>query len=130
MGSVGRAVDPDSLVVTLASGMVYRVRVVDVDQWIFGTSELVLVHEHRRDEGSELYGFHAHEEREVFRVLLRQRGVGPAAALGILRHFGGLERLRLAATSLDGDAFAEVRGISGLRGGMIARALADWYMRR
>lgn len=63
-----------------------------------------------REDAQTLYGFPRREERELFRVLLRVRGVGPAMALGIL---SGLSPADLVAAVRDENlkAFTAVKGV-------------------
>jgi len=59
-----------------------------------------------RDDAHTLYGFPDRKTRDLFRILLRVRGVGPGMALGIL---SGLPRKELIAAILDEDLAALLR---------------------
>jgi Holliday junction DNA helicase RuvA len=63
-----------------------------------------------RDDAHLLYGFADRDTRELFRLLLSVRGVGPGTAIGIL---SGLPRLALLEAIVAGDAatLTRVRGI-------------------
>lgn len=63
-----------------------------------------------REDLQALYGFPRREDRDLFRVLLKVRGVGPAMALGIL---SGLtpEELVAAVVGEDLKAFTSVKGV-------------------
>ncbi len=63
-----------------------------------------------REDAHTMYGFGQRETREVFRLLLHVRGVGPAMALGVL---SGLPRSELLAAILEGDA-ARLTRIKGV----------------
>ncbi len=63
-----------------------------------------------RDDAHELYGFPDRETRELFRLLLRVRGVGGGLALGILSSLPGNSLLEaIAAENL--KAFTAIRGV-------------------
>lgn len=49
-----------------------------------GESARLWTHEHQRDDGRELYGFVAAEERTLFRRLINVSGVGPKSAMGFM----------------------------------------------
>ncbi len=68
------------------------------------THLIVRADEHR------LYGFPERERRELFRLLLEVRGVGPAAALAVLSSLPGDELLR-AIAGQDATPFLRVKGI-------------------
>jgi Holliday junction DNA helicase RuvA len=63
-----------------------------------------------REDSHTLYGFEDRETRELFRVLLSVRGVGPVMALGIL---SGLPRAELIEAIAAGDvkALTRIRGV-------------------
>lgn len=78
----------------------------------FPASERVRVWTHLvvREDAHLLYGFPDRETRELFRLLLSVRGVGPAMALGIL---SGLPREALLDAIAGGDAatLTRIRGV-------------------
>lgn len=78
----------------------------------FPASERVRVWTHLvvREDAHLLYGFPDRETRELFRLLLSVRGVGPAMALGIL---SGLPREALLDAVAGGDAatLTRIRGV-------------------
>lgn len=63
-----------------------------------------------REDAHVLYGFADRESRELFRLLLRAKGVGPGLALGVL---SGLSRRELLEAIAGGDVGPLVR-IKGL----------------
>jgi len=75
-----------------------------------GEESLVWAHLNVREDAQVLYGFPRREERDLFRVLLRVRGVGPSMALGVL---SGLSAAELVAAVRDEDlkALTQVKGI-------------------
>jgi Holliday junction DNA helicase RuvA len=70
----------------------------------------VFVHQIVREDEHRLYGFPDAGMRDLFRLLLTVRGVGPAAALGLL---SGLPAAELVAAIRTGDVqrLVAVRGI-------------------
>jgi Holliday junction DNA helicase RuvA len=63
-----------------------------------------------REDAHLLFGFPERTLREVFRLLLEVRGVGPAVALAVLSSLPGEELLR-AVASQDAAPFLRVRGV-------------------
>jgi Holliday junction DNA helicase RuvA len=63
-----------------------------------------------REDAHLLFGFPERERRELFRLLLEVRGVGPAVALAVLSTLPGDELLRAIAAQ-DAAPFLRVRGI-------------------
>lgn len=77
-----------------------------------------------RDDAHTLYGFPDRETRELFRALLKVKGVGPTMALGVL---SGLSRGELVAALLEGDAKAltRVKGVGQRTADQILLDLRD-----
>lgn len=77
-----------------------------------------------REDAHTLYGFPERSTRDLFRVLLGVRGVGPMAALGIL---SGLTPEELVAAVLQEDlkALTRVKGIGKKTGEQILLDLRD-----
>ncbi|NOT32518.1 MAG: Holliday junction branch migration protein RuvA [Planctomycetes bacterium] len=63
-----------------------------------------------REDAHLLFGFPERERRELFRLLLEVRGVGPAVALAVLSSLPGDELLRAIAAQ-DSAPFLRVKGI-------------------
>lgn len=63
-----------------------------------------------REDAHTLYGFPDRETRELFRVLLSVRGVGPAMALGVLSGLSPEELVR-AIVSKDVPALTRIKGV-------------------
>ena len=78
----------------------------------FGTGERVRVWTHLvvREDAHLLYGFPDRAMRNLFRLLLTVRGVGPGIALGVL---SGLSRDELIAAIVADDA-ARLTGLKGV----------------
>ena len=77
-----------------------------------------------RDDAHTLYGFGDRETRDLFRVLLKVKGVGPAMALAVL---SGLPRAELVRAILEEDlvALTRVRGVGKKTGEQILLDLRD-----
>lgn len=77
-----------------------------------------------REDAHTLYGFEDRETRELFRLLLSVRGVGPTVALALL---SGLPRGPLVAAIAAGDAetLTRVRGIGAKTAQQILLDLKD-----
>lgn len=73
----------------------------DVELW---------VHTVVREDSITLYGFAEPVERDVFAALLRVRGVGPQAALAVLRD-AGCARVAAACQAGDAKLLGKVRGV-------------------
>lgn len=63
-----------------------------------------------RDDAHELYGFPDAARRQLFRLLLSVRGVGPGLALGILSHLAG-DALLAAIAAGDTHPLLAVKGV-------------------
>lgn len=75
-----------------------------------GDEALVWTHLAVREDNQTLYGFPRREERDLFRVLLRVRGVGPSMALGVLSGLGPAE-LVAAVKAEDAKALTRIKGV-------------------
>lgn len=89
-----------------------------------GDELTVWAHLHVREDAHVLYGFPDRDTRELFRVLLRVRGVGPTMALGIL---SGLPRRALVEALLQKDPrpLVKVKGVGKKTAEQILLDLAD-----
>ena len=63
-----------------------------------------------REDSQQLYGFSDRATRDLFRLLLSVRGVGPAMGLAILSHLG-VEELIAAVLSENVSALVQVKGV-------------------
>jgi Holliday junction DNA helicase RuvA len=103
---------PDGLVVDVG-GVGYAVQVslqTFADLPPAGASVRLLVHTEVREDAIELIGFLAPEERALFHLLRRVKGLGPRTALVVL---SGMPLAELVATIADGDA-ARLQTIPGV----------------
>ena len=103
---------PDGLVVDVG-GVGYAVQVslqTFADLPPAGASVRLLVHTEVREDAIELIGFLAPEERALFHLLRRVKGLGPRTALVVL---SGMPLADLVATIADGDA-ARLQPIPGV----------------
>ena len=89
-----------------------------------GKSARIWTHFVVREDAHQLYGFPDRATRDVFRLLLRVRGVGPAMALGIL---SGLPRADLLRAVAEGDtkSLQRVKGVGKKTAEQIVLDLRD-----
>jgi len=103
---------PDGLVVDVG-GVGYAVQVslqTFANLPPAGASVRLLVHTEVREDAIELIGFVVAEERALFHLLRRVKGLGPRTALVVL---SGMPLAELVATIADGDA-ARLQTIPGV----------------
>lgn len=103
------------LVVDVA-GVGYELSVPLGHPWPVGQRTRVWTHLIVRDDAHLLYGFPDPDTREVFRTLLKVKGVGPRVALGIL---SGLPRREL----IEAIALGDRRRLLALKG--VGRRIVD-----
>ena len=75
-----------------------------------GESAKVYVHLVVREDAQTLYGFPGRDDRDLFRILLRVRGVGPSMALGVLSGMSAAE-IASAVARDDLKAFTAIKGV-------------------
>ena len=77
-----------------------------------------------REDAHTLYGFREPKDRELFRLLLRVKGVGPAMALGVL---SGMDRKSLLQAIVASDAaqLTRVKGVGKKTAEQILLDLSD-----
>lgn len=95
------------------SDLGYEVQVPEAASYLgLAQGERVELYTHLavREDGQTLYGFFTLQERQLFRLLLKIRGLGPALALQILGDMGTNE-LIAALRSGDANRLTAVRGI-------------------
>jgi len=103
---------PERLVVDVG-GVGYAVHVslqTFADLPSAGSAVRLLVHTEVREDAIELIGFLAADERTLFHLLRKVKGLGPRTALVVL---SGMPRHDLAATIASGDA-ARLQTIPGV----------------
>jgi holliday junction DNA helicase RuvA len=101
------------LIVETSSGVGYRLTVtpsVLSSGSEVGSTVLLYVHTHVREDALTLYGFGARDERVTFELLISTHGVGPALALAILSAHTP-SSLRTALATDDVDALMMVPGV-------------------
>gem|GEM_PF-149542 len=76
-----------------------------------------------REDGEELYGFLAMDERDMFEQLLRVNGVGPKSALGVLSR-ATVQDILQAITNEETSLLTKVSGIGAKTAERIVRELA------
>lgn len=75
-----------------------------------GETAKVSVHLVVREDAQTLYGFPSQDDRDLFRILLRVRGVGPSMALGVLSGMSAAEIAGAVARD-DLKAFTAIKGV-------------------
>lgn len=75
-----------------------------------GETAKVYVHLVVREDAQTLYGFPGRDDRDLFRILLRVRGVGPSMALGVLSGMSAAEIAGAVARD-DLKAFTAIKGV-------------------
>lgn len=89
-----------------------------------GTHAKVYTHLSVREDHQTLYGFPRREDRDLFRILLRVRGVGPSMALGILSGLSA-DDLTRAVVQEDLKALTRIKGVGKKTGEQILLDLRD-----
>ncbi|QDV07009.1 Holliday junction ATP-dependent DNA helicase RuvA [Planctomycetes bacterium Poly30] len=89
-----------------------------------GSRAKVFTHFSVREDHQTLYGFPRREDRDLFRILLRVRGVGPSMALGILSGLSA-DDLTRAVVQEDLKALTRIKGVGKKTGEQILLDLRD-----
>ena len=89
-----------------------------------GSRTKVYVHLSVREDNQTLFGFPRREDRDLFRILLKVRGVGPSMALGILSGLSP-EELTRAVVNEDLKALTRIKGVGKKTGEQILLDLRD-----
>ena len=100
---------PTSLVLEV-SGVGYALAVPLGVQFERGTRQRVWTHLVVREDAHTLYGFANGEQRDLFRLLLSVRGVGPAEALALLSGLSASELVQ-AVVHEDTGPLVRVKGV-------------------
>ena len=89
-----------------------------------GTKARIFVHLVVRDDAHILFGFGSIEERELFRLLLRVRGIGPSMGLALL---SALDRSEIVQALLAREAapFTRAKGVGRKTAEQIVLDLGD-----
>ncbi|MFT5731535.1 MAG: Holliday junction DNA helicase RuvA [Planctomycetota bacterium] len=89
-----------------------------------GSHAKVFTHHSVREDNQTLYGFPRREDRDLFRILLRVRGVGPSMALAILSGLSP-DDLTRAVVQEDLKALTRIKGVGKKTGEQILLDLRD-----
>ncbi len=95
-----------------------------LDRLEIGEHASLFTHLHVREQELTLFGFPDKEEMELFRTLLKVRGIGPKVALSILSHIP-IETLRQAIARDEAAVLARVPGIGPKKAKQIVFQLKD-----
>lgn len=88
-----------------------------------GQEQTFYTYHNVREDGEELYGFLAMDERDMFEQLLRVNGVGPKSALGVLSR-ATVQDILQAITNEETSLLTKVSGIGAKTAERIVRELA------
>ena len=99
-------------VIVDANGVGYELLAPLGASFASGPGDQVRVFSHLavREDAQTLYGFPARDARDLFRILLKVRGVGPAMALGVMSGLNA-EELARAVADEDLNALTRVKGV-------------------
>lgn len=89
-----------------------------------GTSARIHVHLVVREDAHILFGFGSREDRELFRLLLKVRGIGPSMGLALLSAMDRTEIVQ-ALLAHDAKAFTRAKGVGRKTAEQIVLDLAD-----
>ena len=89
-----------------------------------GARAKVYTHLSVREDNQTLFGFPRREDRDLFRILMKVRGVGPSMALGILSGLSP-EELTRAVVNEDLKALTRIKGVGKKTGEQILLDLRD-----
>jgi holliday junction DNA helicase RuvA len=101
-----------SKIVVEAGGVGYGIAVSASDQSTLpvGTSTLLYIYEHIREDAHDLYGFRRETDQVLFEQLLTAKGVGPKGAMSIISS-ASQEDIRRAIASGDTAFIARAPGV-------------------
>lgn len=71
---------------------------------------LVLIHHHIWEDGQQLFAFRTPQERDLFRLLITIKGIGPKVALSVLSGLP-VDSLRAAISAGDVQSLSRIKGI-------------------
>lgn len=106
--------------VVTSCGTGYRVDTVDA--LIEGDQVELLIETISRDGDVRLFGFSTQAQLDAFRAIVKAPGVGPAAALSVLRALS-LEELARALRDKDAAAIQKAKGVGAKAAGAIVTAV-------
>lgn len=106
---VVRFLNPDSVLVDV-NGVGYEVFVPDTNRYRTGASFLIFTYQHFQENDQSLYGFSSQSELEVFKRLIKVKGVGVKTALNALKTLGASD-LMDAINQSDLNRLKKIPGI-------------------
>jgi holliday junction DNA helicase RuvA len=92
------------------SGVGYKVSIIPKIDYKIQEIISLYCYQHIREDASDLYGFSAYEELELFEKLLSVNGVGPKAAMTVMS-LAPTEKIIEAITTEDSNFFLSAPGI-------------------
>jgi len=100
---------PTFLIVDIG-GVGYKISIIPKLDLKVGKEVRLFIHQHIREDASDLYGFITFEELELFEKLLSVNGVGPKAAMTIIS-LAPTAKIIKAIVSEDSNFFQSAPGI-------------------
>ena len=99
-------------IVLACSGVGYEVQLLPRHQALISSVEdlTLWIHQVKRDDGENLYGFQTKQERNLFRILIGVNGVGPQMAMALLED-SHVEELVSAIIQEDIHTLSKAQGI-------------------
>lgn len=122
-----RTVGSKGLLVSVDTGAGIGYEVITNVELSEGEWAQFCIHQVIREDDSKLYGFSGparFQERNAFRSMLKIKGIGPVAALSVLR--GGMDLFSAAITAKDVDYFTSKSGIGEKTARLIIAARGWW----
>ncbi|MGN0903082.1 MAG: Holliday junction branch migration protein RuvA, partial [Succinivibrio sp.] len=86
-GRVLRIDGVTALVEVMGVGYEVDIPASSMDKVLPGNDTFLYIHHSVREDAQQLYGFVTHDERALFRILIKVNGVGPKMALAVLSTF-------------------------------------------
>ncbi len=103
----------DRAIVETAGGIAFELFIIDSERPEFPPARETIklyTHQYVREDALKLYGFINRSNRDFFRQLLPQKGVGPSMALNILSDLGA-KNFRQAVHNQDLDKLQTIHGV-------------------
>jgi len=99
-------------IVLACSGVGYEVQLLPRHHLLISSLKKVTlwIHQIKRDDGENLYGFKTREERNLFRILIGISGVGPQMAMSLLEE-NDIDGLVIAIIQEDISKLSSAQGI-------------------
>ncbi|MCL5410950.1 MAG: Holliday junction branch migration protein RuvA [Patescibacteria group bacterium] len=111
----------DGLVILDVSGVGYKINIANKKELQDGKQANYFIHQHLREDSSDLYGFDSYEELSLFEQLISVNGVGPKVGMLIM---SSAEVNKIVRAILNED-LTFFQSISGIGKKVAARIILD-----